>query len=128
MVSGPPYHPERRSRSRPIDRAKHAGRAVALFNGGDFWTAHEELEAIWRSLPDGREARVVQGLIQAAAALRHRERGNRHGVRVVGDRALAKLAGCQHSAIEFETETFCRELERALHHGGPAPKLRLRIQ
>lgn len=110
----------------PESRAEHARRAATLFNGGDFWTAHEELETIWRSLPDGCEARVVQGLIQAAAALLHRERGNRHGVRVVGERALGKLAGAQHPAIEFETETFCRELERALRHDGPPPKLRLR--
>ena len=115
-------------RSEPIDRRECARRAVALFNGGDFWTAHEELEAIWRSLPDGGEARVVQGLIQAAAALLHRERGNRHGVRVVGERALGRLAGAQHPAIEFETEMFCRELERGLHGGAPAPKLRLRNQ
>jgi hypothetical protein len=116
----------RSSRAGSIDRPAHARRAIALFNGGDFWTAHEELETIWRSLPDGCEARVVQGLIQAAAALHHRERGNRHGVVVVGERALGKLAGAQHPAVEFETETFCRELERALHRGGPAPELQLR--
>ncbi|MBE0593807.1 MAG: DUF309 domain-containing protein [Gemmatimonadales bacterium] len=99
-----------------------------LFNGGDFWKAHEALETIWRTLPEGVESLVVQGLIQAAAALLHRERGNRHGVWVVGEKALGKLAGPQHPAIEFETETFHRELEAALREGGPVPKLRLRGQ
>ena len=110
------------------NRQAHAQRAAALFDGGDFWTAHEELEAIWRSLPAGPEALVVQGLIQAAAALLHRERGNRHGAQVVGERALRKLAGAQQPAIEFDTETFCRDLREALHRGGPAPRLQLRIQ
>ncbi len=110
------------------DRQARARRAAALFDGGNFWAAHEELEAIWRSLPAGPEARVVQGLIQAAAALLHRERGNRHGTQVVGERALRNLAGAQQPAIEFDTVTFCRELGQALHRGGPAPRLRLRIQ
>ena len=69
---------------------------------------------------------MIQGLIQAAAALLHRERGNRHGVRVVGERALRRLAGPQHPDVEFETETSCRELEGALRGGAAAPTLRLR--
>jgi len=99
---------------------------VALFNGGEFWRAHEELEAIWRSLPEGPEARAIQGLIQAAAALVHLRRGNRHGVRVVGERALRTLASPQHPQVEFETETFCRELDGALRRGAAIPTLRLR--
>jgi len=54
-----------------------------LFNAGEYWLAHEALETVWRSIiGDGDEAaaRVWQGLIQAAAALLHQERGNRHGV------------------------------------------------
>jgi hypothetical protein len=99
---------------------------VDLFNAGAFWEAHEALEAVWRSIEDESEARVMQGLIQAAAALLHRERGNRHGVHAVGKAALDKLAGQQHPAVEFETERFGGELERALFDGGPAPTLRLR--
>lgn len=122
----PPKRPERRLSSVPIDRSAHAGKALELFNAGAFWEAHEELEAIWRSVPDEAEALVIQGLIQAAAALLHRERGNQHGVTVVGGAALEKLAGRQHPAIEFETEAFRRDLEQALERGGVPPMLRLR--
>lgn len=125
-VRKPPKRPHRRLVPQPIDRPEHARRAVELFNAGAYWEAHEELERIWRSIPDDSEARVVQGLIQAAAALLHRERGNRHGVEVVGGAGLQKLAGAQHPAVEFETEAFRRELEGALAHGGPPPILRLR--
>lgn len=120
--------PHRRLRSKRIDRAAHARRAAQLFNAGAFWQAHEELEVIWRSVPDEQEAAVIQGLIQAAAALLHRERGNQHGVEVVGGAALEKLAGAQHPAIEFETQAFRRDLEQALIRGGTAPILRMREQ
>ncbi len=121
----PAKRPWRRRSREPIDRPACARRAVELFNAGRFWDAHEALERIWRSVADEAEARVVQGLIQAAAALVHRQRGNRHGVRVVGEAALAKLAGAQHPAVEFDVERLREELARALE-GGPAPRLRLR--
>jgi hypothetical protein len=110
----------------PIDRPAVARRAVELFNGGAFWEAHEALETIWRSVPDEGEALAIQGLIQAAAALWHRRRGNPHGVGVVGGSALDKLRGRQHPAVEFDTEHLCRGLAEALEQGGPAPRLRLR--
>lgn len=118
--------PGRRYRPGPIDRAAHARRAIDHFNGGEFWEAHEELEAVWRSTPDEPEALVLQGLIQAAAALLHRSRNNAHGVRVVGGAAMRKLAGPQHPAVEFETVRFRQELEAALFHDGDLPTLRLR--
>lgn len=126
MSPRPAKRPERRLRPDPIDRPAAARRAVALFNDGAFWEAHEALETIWRSVPDEDEALVIQGLIQAAAALWHRERGNPHGVTVVGQAALEKLRAPQHPAVEFETEHLRAELTSALQDGGPAPRLRLR--
>jgi predicted metal-dependent hydrolase len=108
-------------------RAHAAALAVDRFNRGAFWDAHEALETIWRAVDDEAQALVLQGLIQAAAALLHRERGNRHGVIRVGNAALEKLAGGQHPDVEFETERFRGELERALRDGAPAPNLRLRV-
>jgi hypothetical protein len=126
MPPRPPKRSERRYRPATIDRPALARRAVALFNAGAYWEAHEELERIWRAVPDDGEAAVLQGLIQAAAALLHRARGNRHGAAVVGRAGLQKLAGPQHPAVEFETEAFRGELARALERGGPPPILRLR--
>src|SRR5881398_2267684 len=71
-------------------------RARDLFNAGEYWLAHEALETVWRSIisdGDAAAARVWQGLIQAAAALLHQQRGNSHGVTTVGRGALEKLAG-----------------------------------
>jgi hypothetical protein len=107
-------------------RRRQLEHAVELFNSGEFWLAHEALETVWRSIIDEAERRVWQGLIQAAAALLHRERGNRHGVVVVGAAALEKLAGPQHPAVELETVRFRDGLSRALAGEADPPRLGFR--
>jgi len=105
-------------------------RARDLFNAGEYWLAHEALETVWRSIiGDGDEAaaRVWQGLIQAAAALLHQERGNRHGVAVVGGSALEKLEGPQRPDVEVETVRFREQLARALAGDAEPPRLELRV-
>jgi DUF309 family protein family protein len=100
-----------------------------LFNAGEYWLAHEALETVWRSIigdGDAAAARVWQGLIQAAAALLHQGRGNRHGAGVVGRAALEKLAGPQRPDVEFETVRFRERLEHALTEGGEPPRLAFR--
>jgi hypothetical protein len=111
----------------PAERRVHLEHARALFNAREFWLAHEALETVWRSIIGEQERLVWQGLIQAAAALLHRERGNRHGVVTVGAAALAKLAGQQHPAVEFDTERFRARLARALAGEADPPRLEWRI-
>lgn len=105
------------------DRADAISSAVALFNAGRYWQAHEALERVWRAVHEPAERLVWQGLIQAAAALLHQERGNRHGTTVVGEAAVAKLAGPQHPNVELETVAFRSALAAALAATGPAPRL-----
>ena len=110
----------------PSERHRYLEHARELFNNGEFWLAHEALETVWRSIIKEDEARVWQGLIQAAAALLHRVRGNRHGTVVVGAAALEKLAGPQQPEIEFETVQFRAQLARALAGEGDPPRLEFR--
>jgi DUF309 family protein family protein len=113
----------------PDERRAHLEHARELFNSGEYWLAHEALETVWRSIiRDGNEdaARVWQGLIQAAAALLHLRRGNRHGVEVVGGAALDKLAGSERPDVEFETVNFRARLARALAGEGDPPRLEFR--
>ena len=110
----------------PEARRQQLEHAVELFNTGEFWLAHEALETVWRSIIEESERRVWQGLIQAAAALLHRERGNRHGVVVVGAAALEKLSGSQHPAVELETVRFRDALSRALAGEADPPRLEFR--
>lgn len=114
----------------PEARRAHVTRARDLFNTGEYWLAHEALETVWRSIisvGDEGAARVWQGLIQGAAALLHRERGNRHGVAVVGASALEKLAGPQRADVEIETVRFREQLARALAGDAGPPRLELRV-
>ena len=110
----------------PHERRAILTRARDQFNAGEYWLAHESLETIWRSIITEAAAPVWQGLIQAAAALLHRERGNRHGVAVVGKAALEKLAGPQRADVEFETVSFRAQLARALAGEGDPPRLEFR--
>lgn len=105
------------------ERRGYLENARDLFNNGEYWLAHEALETVWRSIIKPDEARVFQGLIQAAAALLHRGRGNRHGTVVVGAAALERLAGPQHPEVEFETTQFRALLARALAGDGDPPRL-----
>ncbi len=108
------------------ERRAQLERARELLNGGEYWLAHEALETVWRSIIKEDAALVWQGLIQAAAALLHLRRGNRHGVEVVGRAALEKLAGPQRPDVEFETVGFRAQLARALTGEGGPPRLEFR--
>lgn len=63
---------------------------VALFNAGRFFEAHEVWEIVWKRTT-GAEKTLVQGLIQAAAALVHVERGNLRGAQSVSAKARVRL-------------------------------------
>jgi len=110
----------------PEERRAHLIRARELFNAGDYWAAHEALETVWRSIISDDAAPAWQGLIQAAAALLHLQRRNRHGVAVVGAAALDKLCGPQRPDVEFETVQFRAHLARALAGEGDLPRLEFR--
>lgn len=110
----------------PAERRTHLEQAQRLFNTGEYWLAHEALETVWRSIIREDEAAAFQGLIQACAALLHRQRHNRHGVVSVGAKALGHLMGPQCPAVEFETVAFRAQLARALAGEGDPPRLEWR--
>jgi predicted metal-dependent hydrolase len=63
---------------------------IALFNQGRFFECHETWEIAWKD-GEGSERILLQGLIQAAVALLHVERGNLRGARLVYAKARARL-------------------------------------
>ena len=65
-------------------------RGLTLFNAGDFFACHEVWEHLW--LRSRGEAKLFyQGLIQAAVAILHAERGNLRGAISTWRKACAKL-------------------------------------
>ena len=110
--------------SRSDDLAGFVREGLRLYNAGRFWEAHEALEVVWRAAPEAERSHW-QGLIQAAAALLHRERGNAHGVRVVGSAALDKLRAAAPPGFPVETARFAAALRRWLEENGPVPPMEL---
>jgi uncharacterized protein len=68
----------------------HFQEGIDLFNAGRFFQCHEAWEQLWLRA-GGADKRFYQGLIQAAVAILHAERGNRAGARSLYAKARAKL-------------------------------------
>lgn len=64
---------------------------AALFNAGLFFECHEWFEGVWRATR-GPEKDLYQGIVQAAAAFYHFEKGNAHGCATLMRKARARLA------------------------------------
>src|SRR2546422_9019767 len=105
----------------PEERRAHLIRAQESFNAGEYWPAHEALETVWRSIISDAAAPVWQGLIQAAAALLHLQRGNRHGGAVGGGAGPDRPSGPQRPDVGIETAHFPAHPARALAGGGEPP-------
>lgn len=65
---------------------------IQLFNAGHFWHAHEQWEECWlrSSEPDST---FYKGIIQAAAALVHWQKGNPRGLHLNWAKSRPKLVG-----------------------------------
>ncbi|MGZ6194404.1 MAG: DUF309 domain-containing protein [Candidatus Binataceae bacterium] len=63
---------------------------IELFNAGRFFDCHEVWEEVWKQA-SGAEKLFHQGMIQAAVAILHAERGNLPGARSTWNKARAKL-------------------------------------
>jgi predicted metal-dependent hydrolase len=95
------------------------------FNQGSYYQAHETLEDLWKTLEPPYK-RGVQGLIQIAVAMVHRERGNFKGASGVWQKALSNLqtgswpSGSSKKLIQ-ELEQHLMELSLQQAEQGPAP-------
>ena len=63
---------------------------LAFFNAGRFFECHEVWEEVWKCAA-GTEKLFFQGMIQAAVAILHAQRGNYRGARSVWEKARSKL-------------------------------------
>jgi len=86
------------------DRAILA-RGVALFNDGEYFECHETWEKLWKR-SEGEERAALQGLIQAAVAILHAERGNRRGALSVYRKAIRNLERVPPDCIGIKLTKF----------------------
>jgi predicted metal-dependent hydrolase len=63
---------------------------IDLFNEGKFFECHEAWEEVWKR-SDGEDKLFYQGIIQAAVAILHAQRGNLTGAASMYAKASSKL-------------------------------------
>jgi hypothetical protein len=88
-------------------------RGARLFDAGAFFEAHEVWEERWRVEPDADRRRLLQGLIQIAAAFHKlgtaRDGGAGSASRLFA-RGLAKLNACSVLVAELGLGPFCADM------------------
>src|SRR4051812_30722126 len=112
----------------------------ALFNSGRYFEAHEVWEALWLA-ETGERRRLLQGLIQLAAALyKASEGGSARGCVRLLDTGIAKLDGIRDERAglalarlrrevrEFRARAESWMLGESPAPGRPFPKLHLRAR
>jgi uncharacterized protein len=103
---------------------------IELFNRGLFFEAHEAWEQAWlRS--SGQEKLFYQGLIQAAAAILHVERGNLAGSGTLWTKAIDKLRPLPDLYMAIALDDLRAGLERFFDqvlNGDTAPRQPPRIR
>jgi uncharacterized protein len=83
---------------------------IDLFNESRFFECHEAWEQVWlRS--SGREKIFYQGMIQAAVAILHAQRGNLAGSRTLWTKAIDKLKPLPDEYMAIALDDFRLSLE-----------------
>jgi uncharacterized protein len=80
-------------------------RGISLFNEGEYFACHEVLEELWKSSM-GEERAALQGLIQAAVAILHAERGNHRGALSVYRKAMRNLESASDDCLGLRLGDF----------------------
>ena len=98
---------------------------LRLYEGGEFFTAHEAWESVWLTAPEP-EKTFLQGLIQVTAAFHHWQCNNRLGTVLLLQGALRRLDLYPASFGGISVALLCsdiRERLRMLEMGEHASQL-----
>ncbi len=95
---------------------------IRLFNTAEFWHAHEQWEACWMIAREP-ELTFYQGIIQAAAALVHWQRGNPRGLRRNWEKGRPKLVGLPPVMLGLDLRALIDDMDRFVLTGGASPPL-----
>lgn len=93
----------------------HFDRAVAHWNAGAYFEAHEDWEVIWHEA-EGARREWLQGLIQLAAAFVHVGRDNASGMVKLTRSAAVKAGGYGGDTAGIDFAAFWREIVPWLAH------------
>ena len=96
---------------------------IELFNQGKFFECHEAWEGVWKR-SEGAEKLFYQGIIQAAVAILHAQRGSLDGASSLYSKASAKLdpLPSHHIGIALgELRDALKDFLAVALEGGPIP-------
>ncbi len=99
---------------------------IDLFNQGRYFECHEAWEEIWKR-SDGEVKLFYQGLIQAAVAILHAQRGNIAGARSLYEKAREKLDAIPDDHMGIALGEMCAALAKFIDvairaDGSPLPE------
>ncbi len=93
------------------DEAQLFREGLELFNGGEFFEAHETWEDLWHLCTGPRKV-FIQGLIQCAVTLEHVRRGNPRGVQNVWKSAVEKFRASPEVYMGVHVPQLLGDLQR----------------
>ena len=95
---------------------------IRLFNAGEFWHAHEQWEACWLIAREP-ELTFYQGIIQAAAALVHWQRGNPRGLRRNWEKGRPKLVALPPEMLGLDLRALIADMDRFVQTDAHSPPI-----
>lgn len=98
--------------------------AIAHFDAGRFFPAHEAWETAWKQARDTADAEFFKGLSQLGAGYVHLLRGNPHGAVTLLRRATSRLGRYPVGHRGVDTAAVCAAADadaRAVEAGGLVP-------
>ncbi len=95
----------------------HFDEGQKLFNTQHYWQAHEAWEYCWRAAQPPMD-NFYQGLIQAAAALVHLQRGNPRGLQLNWNKARPRLLAATEILDMSELAEFINQMDRIVYDNG----------
>lgn len=93
------------------ERREAVRRWAELFNAAAYFEAHEAAEEAWLAIREEERA-FFKGLVHAAVACRHWQRGNPHGGRVKCRSAIAYLRPFDREYLRLDLAALLADLER----------------
>lgn len=109
-----------------VDDTSEYLEGIRLFNAGAFWHAHEQWELCWMRSAEP-ESTFYKGIIQAAAALVHWQRGNPRGLRRNWEKSRPKLVALPPTTHGIDLSALIADMDRFVIGGGVATVPRLRF-
>ncbi|MFM8998872.1 MAG: DUF309 domain-containing protein [Actinomycetota bacterium] len=89
--------------------------AIAHFDAGRFFPAHEAWETAWKQARDTDDAEFFKGLSQLGAGYVHLLRGNAHGAVTLLRRAISRIGRYPVGHRGIDTATACAAADADAH-------------